>query len=53
VNQVLLERAIEASVDRPVYDDAERHRVCCKDKERVYREAELEVDTRNRYRGTL
>jgi hypothetical protein len=40
VNQVLLERAIEASVGRPAYSDAERHR--------VYREDEMEVDAHNR-----
>jgi hypothetical protein len=44
---------MEASIGRPVYGDAERHHVCCNDKECVYRETELEVDTRNRRRGTL
>jgi hypothetical protein len=27
VNQVLLERAMEASIGRPIYGDVERHRV--------------------------
>jgi hypothetical protein len=45
VNQVLLDLAMEASIGRPIYGDAERHH--------VYREAELEVDARNRHQTSL
>jgi hypothetical protein len=53
VNQVLFERAMETFVDRPVYDDVEHHRVYRESEERVYREAELEVDARNWRRSML
>jgi hypothetical protein len=45
VNQLLLDLAMEASIGRPVYDDAECHH--------VYREAELEVDASNRHHTML
>jgi hypothetical protein len=38
VNQVL-ERAMEASIGRPIYGDAEWHRVYHEDEKHVYREA--------------
>jgi hypothetical protein len=44
---------MEASVDGSVYGDTQRHRMYHEAEERVYREAELEVDTRNRHRDLL
>jgi hypothetical protein len=44
VNKFLLEHAMEASVDRPVYNEA---------KECVYHEVELEFNTRNRCQEML
>jgi hypothetical protein len=48
VNQVLLERAMEISVDRHVYSETEHHRIYHEDEERVYHKAKLEVDACNR-----
>jgi hypothetical protein len=50
VNQVLLERAIKASIG----SDAEREeRLYHKAEERVYHEAMLEVDVRKRHQAVL
>jgi hypothetical protein len=45
VNQVILERAMEASIGRPVYGDTEWNH--------VYREAKMVVNTRNRHRAMM
>jgi hypothetical protein len=53
VNQVLLERAMEVSVDRHVYSETEHHRIYHEDEERVYHKAKLEVDACNRRQALL